>query len=160
MGIGAGINHLGGVIYGCWLTCIALLFFLVFYSIGLTCSGLIFNAEIYFLHLRGSSIGLIYAFSLIFNYVFSNVFLAVTKTNLGEMITFLIMGAFAVFGYYFISANMPETKLRTLMEIGDIIRGKKKFLMKKERIRSPQNIDSNQPVIPPMAPEEYYDKFA
>ena len=68
------------------------------------------NSEIYPLHLRGIAMSLSTTANWVANYAISAVFLTTTETNIGKVITYLVIALFCLMAFAFIYHLLPETK--------------------------------------------------
>ena len=85
------------------------------------------NSEIYPLHLRGVGNSLSTTANWVFNFVVSISFLALTGSNLGEVLVWLLLALFALGTWLFAYFVLIETKGKKLEEILELLKanGKK-----------------------------------
>ena len=102
---------------GKWITLVGILLYLVFFSISLGPIPWTVNSEIYPLHLRGAGNSLATTVNWVSNYAVSQVFLLVTTTALGQVLTFVFISVCCVGTWYFVYRLLPETKGRRIESI-------------------------------------------
>ena len=95
---------------------LALIMFLIFFSIGMGPIVWTVNSEIYPIYLTGTANAVSTANNLLYTFMVSSFLLSLTETDVGKMATFGLMGftalACTVFVYYF----LPETANRNITE--------------------------------------------
>jgi hypothetical protein len=89
----------------------------VFFSISLGPIPWTVNSEIYPLHLRGAGNSLATTVNWVSNYAVSQVFLLVTTTALGQVLTFVFIAVCCIGTWYFVYKLLPETKGRSIENI-------------------------------------------
>lgn len=96
---------------------IGIILYLAFFSIGIGCTPWTLNSEIYPLHLRGVGISLSTTANWVSNYVVAQLFLTLTSTDIGEVVTFVCIGIFTICTWIFVYFLVPETKGKDIDEI-------------------------------------------
>ena len=91
--------------------------YLAFFSIGLGCTPWTVNSEIYPMHLRGAGLSLSTTANWVSNYCIAAVFLTLTKTEMGQVVTFASLSLICVGAFAFIYYLLPETKGRAIDDI-------------------------------------------
>lgn len=94
-----------------------ILLYLVFFSISLGPIPWTVNSEIYPLHLRGAGNSLATTVNWVSNYAVSQVFLLVTTTALGQVLTFAFVALCCLGAWVFVYKLLPETKGRSIESI-------------------------------------------
>ncbi|TNV80686.1 hypothetical protein FGO68_gene2087 [Halteria grandinella] len=121
LAVGLGINGLPPdnqlQSSGKWLSLVGILTYLIFFSISLGPIPWTVNSEIYPLHLRGVGNSLATTVNWVSNYAVSQVFLLVTTTALGQVITFVSIAVCCVGTWLFVYRLLPETKGRSIESI-------------------------------------------
>jgi Sugar (and other) transporter len=102
---------------GKWISLAGILLYLVFFSISLGPIPWTVNSEIYPLHLRGVGNSLATTVNWISNFAVSQVFLLVTATSTGQVITFVSIAICCVGTWIFVHRLLPETKGRMIESI-------------------------------------------
>ena len=91
-----------------------LFIYLLSFAIGLGSTPWTVNSEIYPLHLRGVGASLSTSSNWIANYAISAIFLTLTKTDTGKVITYFSIGFFNFLFLLFVYEFVPETKGKSL----------------------------------------------
>ena len=94
-----------------------ILLYLAFFSIGMGCTPWTLNAEIYPLHLRGIGLCLSTTANWVSNFIVSELFLTLTSSDIGQVLTFVAIALFAVGTWIFVYYLIPETKGKDIEEI-------------------------------------------
>lgn len=88
--------------------------YLAFFSIGLGNTPWTVNSEIYPLHLRGVGMSLATTTNWVSNYIISQLFLTLTSSSVGKVVTFACIAVFCVFAWLFVYYLLPETKGKSI----------------------------------------------
>jgi len=90
-----------------------LVIYLMAFAIGLGATTWPINSEIYPLHLRGQGCSMSTSANWIANYAISALFLTLTDTNPGKVLTYFALASFNLLMFIFVKAYVPETKGKT-----------------------------------------------
>lgn len=93
--------------------------YLAFFSVGLGSTPWTVNSEIYPLHLRGVGNSISTTGNWVSNYCISQLFLTITKTTVGRVVTFACISLFCAMAWVFIYKLLPETKGKPIEQIVD-----------------------------------------
>ena len=110
---------------GNYLAIAALLIYIAFFSIGFSSTPRSVNTEIYPIHLIGTATALATATNWLSNFVVSSTFLSIMSTDVGKIIAFILLAAFALSALIFIYLLVPETNNRPIQEnVDNILKGR------------------------------------
>jgi len=76
--------------------------------------------EIFPTHVRGLSNSLTTTSNFLFNYFVSAVFLTATSSEVGKVVSYLVLALFAVLAWIFVYTCVPETKGKSLQDCVDL----------------------------------------
>ena len=86
-----------------------LVIYLFAFAIGLGATTWTINSEIYPLHLRGQGCSMSTSANWVANYAISALFLTLTQTDIGKVLTYFALANFNMLMYIFVKAIVPET---------------------------------------------------
>jgi SP family myo-inositol transporter-like MFS transporter 13 len=86
-----------------------LVIYLLAFAIGLGATPWTINSEIYPLHLRGLGCSLSTSANWIANYIISALFLSLTTTDTGKVVTYATIALFNLLMLFFVLICVPET---------------------------------------------------
>ena len=97
-----------------WLCLGCLSSYLTFFCIGFAAQPWTVCGEIFPAHLRGTANSITTTTNWLFNYLLSALFLVITSTDTGKIISYIILALSCFFAYWFTYMYVPETKDRSL----------------------------------------------
>lgn len=95
---------------------VAIVLYLLIFSMGLSSTPWVINSEIYPIHLVGTAVALATATNWIANFVVASVFLSAMSTEQGKVFTFLVLAGFSAAAALFVYFLVPETGGRRVSE--------------------------------------------
>ena len=102
----------------------AIVTYLLSFSIGLSSTPWIINSEIYPIHLVGTAAALATATNWLANFIVASSFLTAMETKEGKVYTFSILAFFALTAFIFVYFLVPETAGKRVSENVATILGK------------------------------------
>jgi SP family myo-inositol transporter-like MFS transporter 13 len=113
LSLGLGLHNFGNLKeedVGSWISMTGILLYMCFFSVGMGNAPWTVNSEIYPLHLRGVGLSCATTANWIANYAIASLFLTLTSTDLGQVITFAGISVFCILCFIFVYYLLPETK--------------------------------------------------
>lgn len=95
---------------------IALVAYLLFFSLGFSTAPWAVNSEIFPIHLVGTAVSLATATNWLSNFVVASVFLTSMESDAGKVYTFAVLAGFAILAFVFIYFLVPETAGKKITE--------------------------------------------
>jgi hypothetical protein len=93
----------------------------MFFCIGFAAQPWTVCGEIFPAHLRGIANSITTTTNWLFNYLLSAVFLVITSTDFGKIISYIILALSCFLAYWFTYMYVPETKDHTLEECVELV---------------------------------------
>ena len=109
-----GLIHMAEVSWARWMALFSLCLYLAAFAIGMGSTPWTVNAEIYPLPLRATANAFATTANWLSNYAVTAVFLTAVGSPLGTVLTYAIIGCFAMAAWVFIYFLLPETKGKSL----------------------------------------------
>ena len=95
---------------------ITIITYLLSYSIGFSSTPWAVNSEIYPIHLIGTANGITTATNWLSTFAVSSVFLTCMETDIGKVVTFLVLAIISLCAFIFVFLLLPETAGKKITE--------------------------------------------